>query len=54
MQSHGGVEVGLGRLHFDGDAEHLHDFSSAVSDDMASDHAIGRAIDEADMRRFLC
>jgi len=30
MQRHGGLEVGLGRVHFDGDAKHLHHFENDV------------------------
>ena len=32
MQSHGGVEIGLGRLHFDGDADELDHFGGAVAE----------------------
>ena len=46
MQSHRGIEIGLGRLHFDGDAEQLHHFGGAVADDVTADDAVGGGIDD--------
>lgn len=44
MQRHGGVEIGLGRLHFDRNAENLHHLGRAIADDVATQHAIRRRI----------
>ena len=46
MQRHGGVEIGLGRLHLDGDAEHLDHFGGAVADDVTADDAVGGGVDD--------
>lgn len=41
MQGRGGVEIGLGRFHFDGDGDELRHFGGAVADDVTADHAVG-------------
>ena len=46
VHRHGGVEVGLGRAHLDRDADHLDHLAGVRPDDMAADHAVGRAIDD--------
>lgn len=40
MNSHGVVEVFLGRAHLDGDAESLRDFSRIRAEVVEADHAV--------------
>ena len=45
MQRHGGVEIGLGGPHFDGDGGDLDHLGGALADDMAADDAIRQPVD---------
>ena len=46
MQRQRCIEIGLGRFHFDRNAEHLDHLGRAVADNMTADHAVGRGIDD--------
>src|SRR5216684_9379006 len=37
MQRKRGIEIGLGRFHFDGNADGLHDLGGGIADDVATD-----------------
>ncbi len=41
MQRQGCIEIGLGRFHFDRNAEDLHHLGRAIADDMTADDAVG-------------
>jgi hypothetical protein len=45
MQREGGVEIGFSRFHLHGDGDGLDDFGGGVTDDVAAEHAVGRAVD---------